>query len=76
MKWRSVNKELPPDLQNVLLSWDFGADEPVLIVGHRFNNGWYDDQQLIAYDNGFQKVTHWMPLPAYPKYQNTMRKKR
>lgn len=78
MKWRSVNKELPPDLQEVLFfsENDTGAKE--VMTGHRQNDIWYHCCWFYSSMalNESVKVTHWMPLPDYPKYQNTIQRKR
>ena len=78
MKWRSVNKELPPDLQEVLFFAEDENGNKEIMTGHRKNDVWHHCClffSTVALVEGI-KITHWMPLPSYPKYQNTVRRLR
>jgi hypothetical protein len=52
--WRSVEDELPPNGDNVLVVDELF--EPY--VAYYFDGAWYDN---------LNKVTHWMPLPEPPE---------
>jgi len=69
MKWISVEANLPPDYEEVLYFAinDIGTKE--IMTGHREKGIWthcccfYSTMRL----NDLIQVTHWMPLPDYPK---------
>ena len=77
MKWRNVNRELPPDLQEVLFFAENNDGDKKIMPGFRKNDIWHSSF-LFYSEVGLDeliKITHWMPLPQEPKYQNTLRKK-
>jgi hypothetical protein len=77
MKWRSVNKELPSDLQEVLFYAENETGTHEIMTGHRQNDIWH--HCCLFYStmalNENVKVTHWMPLPGKPEYKNIARKR-
>ena len=73
MTWINVEDELPPDYEEVLYFATFNNGRSTEIMcGHREHKAWfhcclfYSSMQL----NPDVIVTHWMPLPDYPKECN------
>lgn len=68
-QWISVHDELPPDREEVLYFAlnDMGARE--IMTGHREKGMWTHCCLFYqtSYLNDLVTVTHWMPLPDYPK---------
>ena len=62
-RWISVEDELPPLNQDVLVVFGTNQDDAIgmdRIIQNIENNG-YEDWEL------FTGITHWMPLPQAPK---------
>jgi len=61
--WISVEERLPEDEQ-WLLVWGHGQKIPTMMF--RESGAWIDDQFEFH-----TTITHWMPLPAPPKGEDT-----
>ena len=66
-RWISVKERLPDVGEEVLCACRAGIVE-VLKYFNGINGPWYKDSRHV-YMSGF--VTHWMPLPAPPKEEQT-----
>lgn len=75
-KWISVEDKMPPEFEEVMFFYIIRQKEgaPVdkrdIVCGHYAEGHWhicylYNSTKLN--NGGFLKVTHWMPLPDYPK---------
>lgn len=65
--WISVEDELPPKEENVLI-WSSGSKEAM--IGYYIGRNWQrktNDFYSYVDDGYWHNVTHWMPLPAPPK---------
>lgn len=65
--WVSVEDELPPKEENVLI-WSSGSKEAM--IGYYIGRNWQrktNDFYSYVDDGYWHNVTHWMPLPALPK---------
>lgn len=69
MNWIDVNESLPEDYEEVLYFAVNEMGNKEILTGHREKGIWthcclfYCTVKL----NCLVKVTHWMPLPEYPK---------
>ena len=67
--WISIEDQLPPDGQEVLLFFKHRIGESRIIVGYSLDNEWNYCAifQSYAFDFFGVKVTHWMELPECPE---------
>lgn len=69
MQWISVKDSLPPDYVEVLYFSLFEGISSEIMTGHREQGIWTHCCMFYStlYLHEKCKVTHWMPLPDYPK---------
>jgi hypothetical protein len=84
MKWISVKKQKPPLNTRILLFIRYKY-EPIIYIGEYLIPPGYKKRAVFAtnvtrykdgsIDNGFplKYVTHWMPLPEWPKFRKPRR---
>ena len=71
-EWISVDDDLPPEGNKVLVAIDVNNNGEWLCVGiaHQEIRGgtWYDEETDVYgdYVEWFSEVSHWMPLPTHP----------
>lgn len=70
MDWISVKDSLPPDYKEVLYCAINDTIVKDILIGHRENGVWFNCYLFYASSplNDRVEVTHWMPLPDYPKF--------
>ena len=75
MDWISVDERLPKDLEEVLYFAINDGGSKEIMTGHREKGEW--THCCLFYSTMYLKcckVTHWMPLPDYPKVQYKYKK--
>ena len=78
MKWISIKDRLPDneDEEYLCVSAKFGGRDDyweysyIIILGYE-NGKWLDDDNREHNNNAdYHWITHWMPLPEYPKKED------
>ena len=60
-EWINAKNRLPAVLSRVLV---YDPDEGYCTIAEGYKNGWALEDFSMG---GFEKITHWMPLPKPPE---------